>query len=446
MVKTKFVIQITDDALKAGRCIFSAGRWQLAASETNYADFSQEENAATALAAMLQKLNHRREPLVIVLPRRLAVLRLLKVPSHETAEIEKMAAFWAPRYLPYSAEELITGYSIVSQDAAGYSSVNLNVIHQDEIERILRVLKQHKPLVESALVSSYGLSLWYAGFKNDKETLTLVICLDKTMGDGTIVRGPALLFSRAFALPGEAKARQDVLREEIAKTLDAYQREHIDSRPKAVLICGDDQQDADKLLNDLGFDRREKSNEPLPGFAALAGAVGESLNLLPLPMKARLDRRRTGRRLLSLGILAAGIALCLLVCAAASYQRNKLYLKALKNEIEHLSSRAQSLSQMRQRIDAWQRSRGGVKAADILLELHRLIPPDISLSAIEFEQGKTLVIRGRAGQLSGVFAAAGALEKSKLFSRVKVNYATKRKVESGEAADFELTATLTNSK
>ena len=117
------------------------------------------------------------------------------------------------------------------------------------------------------------------------------------------------------------------------------------------------------------------------------------------------------------------------------------YLARLKSELRQISNEAKPLENIEKRFRFLEK--GAVKpesSLDILYELHKVIPQDVSLVTIDYEENKVIVLRGVAPELNSVFALVSEFEKSNVFSRfkIKVDYATQRKLVGGEAVDFQI--------
>jgi Tfp pilus assembly protein PilN len=83
-----------------------------------------------------------------------------------------------------------------------------------------------------------------------------------------------------------------------------------------------------------------------------------------------------------------------------------------------------------------------IKVIDILSELHQLIPENLILFILIYEEGNQVILRGQSQDLSSVFKSISTLEKSKFFKSAKVRYATRRKTQTGEVIDFEIVCPL----
>jgi len=77
---------------------------------------------------------------------------------------------------------------------------------------------------------------------------------------------------------------------------------------------------------------------------------------------------------------------------------------------------------------------------DLLYDLNQALPAGVYLTNFAYEENSQVVLRGQAKELNLVFALVAQLEKSPVFKgfEIKISYATKRKVSSGEIVSFEI--------
>jgi Tfp pilus assembly protein PilN len=79
---------------------------------------------------------------------------------------------------------------------------------------------------------------------------------------------------------------------------------------------------------------------------------------------------------------------------------------------------------------------------EILTELYTVIPPEIELLDIRYEDQTKFTLRGTAESMASVFAFVDGMEKSKFFRDVKTRYTTKRKKGLKDVTDFEIVCVL----
>jgi Tfp pilus assembly PilM family ATPase/Tfp pilus assembly protein PilN len=398
-----------------------------------------DEQISERLNRLFKRLGLNKEPIIISLPRILATCRYLKLPSAESAEIERMVRFQAGRFLPYSANELIAGFSLIRRDSQGYSFVNLIIVHRDVVERLLKILKKWKTQIEAILLSSYTLAYWYRKIKPKQEQEPVMILnVQQSNGEIAVVCQGNLLFSRAFKLPESKSEIYKCIAEEVDKTLKSYQKETHEEQPVNLILTGL----TEELLKDI---KDLKLNLPIEYIAgnpltAVAGERIEScLNLLPPSEKEKRKKLSLRKEYLRITYLIFGVIFFLSLGLLITLHNKKVHLNRLKQELAKISPQVKTIEDMEKRTriistQIWQMP----KAIDVLYEIYRFLPKEISLTALIYEENSQVTLRGQTRDLSAVFNAVSNLEKSELFSNVKVRYATRKKVQTQEVVDFEI--------
>src|SRR4030042_165713 len=174
------------------------------------------------LNQILKKLKIEKDPLIISLPRPSATLRYLKIPSHHPKEIERIANLQASRFLPYPVGELITGYSFIRTDKEGYAHINLIIVHQDVIKRLVhKIFKDRATQVEAIVLISYGLCRGYTQTRPRAQEPLMLIDIDSCYTEIAIILEDKILFSRAFKLSPQENNFTSRLIEEVGKTREA---------------------------------------------------------------------------------------------------------------------------------------------------------------------------------------------------------------------------------
>jgi Tfp pilus assembly protein PilN len=109
--------------------------------------------------------------------------------------------------------------------------------------------------------------------------------------------------------------------------------------------------------------------------------------------------------------------------------------------LNKIAGEAKGLEELERRINMLQ-THGQEKPSllDILHELHQIMPENIFLVNLVREEGGKITLKGQAPELNAVLSLVSQLEKSSIFNNfsIKVEYATKRKSQSGEFVDFQI--------
>jgi Tfp pilus assembly protein PilN len=91
---------------------------------------------------------------------------------------------------------------------------------------------------------------------------------------------------------------------------------------------------------------------------------------------------------------------------------------------------------------AKKRSLKKVFALNFIYEIHSVVSPEIYLTAINYDGGGEIILRGVSNAMSQVFEFLNALEKSKYFQDVKTKFVTTRNVNGKDLTEFEIVCPL----
>lgn len=462
--KIIFIVSITENALKIAKCLAHNSKREFLNLEIQALPAAiDEKDLSQTLKPNLEKLGFNNNPLVLCLARHQATCRHLKLPTSSIPEIEKIASLQAARYLPYPANELITGFQIISTDAQNFTHINLVIVHRNVIERYLAIFKELNIKNFNIVLSSYGLSNLYCYLNPQDSGSLMVIDIDSREAESVIISNKKIVFSRYFKINRGQTGWEDLFIDEVNNTRDAYFKEASQEAPERIVILGekDKQQALSELLNKrlkvkagalpfakaigLTDELKDKVLNSENSFSLLIGlGLGsslESLNLLPDEEKAKLDRIARLKELTRIALSIAVITLLWVVIINKNLDNKTMYLARLKQELSKVSHEAAPLEEAKKRIMLVENSsQKRISGLDVLYELHRLLPQEASLLNLGYEEDNQVILHGEAAQLNTVFALVSKLQDSSVFKKfnIKVRYATAKRGQTGEMVDFEI--------
>jgi len=411
---------------------------------------------------VFSKLSYADNPLIINLPRHQSTCRYLRIPASSPDEIEKILSFQAAKYLPYSPDELTTGYKVLSTDDEGYVHINLIIAHRDLVERYLHIFKSAGIKKVHINLSSYGLAIFYKYVRPKDPGVVLLVDIGLSHIELTIASQGDELFSRSFGITS-GEDWEDSLYDEINKTHNAYLQEKEKKIPGKIVILGS-QGNCQRALANLHqrlslpiesisyLDNIRASEDFIKGVSRIGGSLAsimglafekipDSLDLVPQEVK-ELRRALARRKEYATFALLGLIAFVLFALGAAKSIENKTrYLDRLKSEIGKVEQEARPLEELEKKSKLWgSRVENESSALDVFYELHRVIPDDVSLVNLGYTYDKQVVLRGQALNLGVALKVVSQLEKSLLMRNfnIKMRYATKRNTQGGEIVDFEI--------
>lgn len=462
--KAVFVCQVTEGYIKVIKCFPHNSKREFSGIEKEALPLeTDDKKIAQKFKESFDKLEYSNNPLIVSLPRSSATIRRIRIPAQDSREIRKIVSLQASRYLPYPANELITGYQVISTDKEGYAEVNLVIVHKDVIERYLKILKELNIKEVSINLSSFGICNLYGHIKQGAASTAMVVDIDSESIELAVASQKKLLFSRYFRLDRRKDGWEDLFIEEIKKTGDVYAKEELQEPPRKIVILGrpESADEFARLLNkEPGFSVEvvpyyekinlkenllNKLSDSDTSFASLFGLgiekIEDSLNLLPQDTKDKLNTLSRRREHLRLGLLVSGIILAFLLGINKNLDNKAGYSREIKRELNKISAEASLLEQKEKRLKALSsRSQKNVTVLDALYELYQIIPGEIQLVNFTYEQDSQLILHGEAPELNSVFEFVSGLEGSSTFNKfnIKVRYASKKKRQKGEIVDFEI--------
>jgi Tfp pilus assembly protein PilN len=463
--KAIFICHIGENALKVIKCALNKNevREFVDLEVRSIPPDTDDKKISAQLKQVFDKLEYKNEPLVISLPRNQATCRYLKVPTEKPQEIERIISLQASRFLPYPAGELITGYQTILTDKEGYAHLNLVIVHKDVVERYFKILKECNIKNISIILSSYGLGNLYGYIRPQDETAVMVIDIDSDQVEVAIVAQRRLFFSRYFKINKLQADWENLFIDEVKKTYDVYVKEIINQPPNRIILLDPSKvsQEFTKILNQQTIlavetlyygDKIGLSNNVLKeirdsdtSIADLAGLglkdADQSLNLLPRNIKEEAEKIVKQKEYLRMSLFSLGIIFILGLSITKGLSNKQNYLRQLKIELNKISQEARPLEEMEKRyLLLGGRAQKKPTSLEVLYELHRIMPAQVSLANLIYEEDNQIILHGETQDMNPVLLLVAALEKSAVFKdlNVRLRYATKKNTSSGEIVDFEI--------
>ncbi|MDD5194415.1 MAG: pilus assembly protein PilM [Candidatus Omnitrophica bacterium] len=431
------------------------------------ADISKSLNAA------FHSLHTKRPVVIVTLPSSLVITKNIEIPSSNPKEIREIINLQAGRHTPYSREEIIVDYIDLGTYKHSYTKILLVIVARSTIKRHAEILDKAGLRLDCVFFSAEGLARAATKlFKLDAENSPVnIIQVDEGSTDFTIVLRNKILFVRSIPI-----GTQHVLFEkekylvrfadEIKKSLEAYQSEDIDRSPTTLILTGatEELKDLENVLNNtLHFPVRnipytrnllvlpdasatlssEKRVSFLNAIAPLLSFNEMKVNLIPEEVKLRKSFEEKGKELIKTGILVLTTFVLVFSILINKIYFKTVYLRNLKAKYNELDKSAKTLEKDFARVSlarSYTAHRG--VPLEALAELYSIAPLDIELNNIRLDDKGRFTVRGTAEAMSTVFAFIESMEKSNYFKEVKTKYTSKRKENSKDVTDFEITSLL----
>jgi Tfp pilus assembly protein PilN len=85
-------------------------------------------------------------------------------------------------------------------------------------------------------------------------------------------------------------------------------------------------------------------------------------------------------------------------------------------------------------------------ALNYILEVSRLLPVELVVTGLTFQKDDSLVIKGRAAEMSDIFKFITTLDASPYFQQVQTRYTTRKKIKNQDINEFEIVGLIDTKK
>jgi Tfp pilus assembly PilM family ATPase/Tfp pilus assembly protein PilN len=470
------VVEIGNDWIKIAENSPSVpGR---AISKISLAKLAQiNESVGAALNRIFKASNYAREGVITYLPRHLVTIRILEFPSTDRKEIDDMVNLQVSKQTPYSKEEIYSSHKVLLSEREGYTKVMLVIARRNIVSERVDALQSAGISVERVAISTEGVANWFSiAYASESASggvsYTVVLDVDSNYSDFIVMRKSTPVFTRSILiganqLMGELDKWQEKFLDEIKHSVELFQSEQRGARISKIFLSGAgknvselagligprlgiDTENAVPVKNLRIKDGINVIQDPNFNFVSVSALFGiamrhKELEIDLTPHDLRIQRRTEEKRrqLVLMGILATSIVMLVSLFLLTSIYVKNAYLKQVKDKVAATETEANDIKGkigeiklVEERIDA----RG--TSLSIISELHRITPREVYLLSISMEEKKKVTLKGRANALSDVYKYAKILEDSRLFEKVNTNFATMKRENNMDYADFEIVCTF----
>lgn len=456
------------------------------------------EEVPHIIAEFLKKNGINKRHVISCFPRNLSTIRFMNLPSTDAKELNEMVAFQAIKQVPYSKEDMIADYEVISLTHEGYSNVMIVIVRRNVICQHLDAIESAGFVTDRIDINSQAILRTYLFLKGLEEkteeqppdsprpspdiaTAVALVDVDYTHTNIQIMNGDTLLFSRGIPLGvmhlilKEKKFQvesaninwQSELMDELSRSFAVFSREQSTVSIGKIVLSGG-------INNFHHIERNIRSRflvpvevlnltEKIAGLAAFNGALkindkevslmapvglllpgyGRTIDMIPEDEKEhRKNRLRMAKAVVAASLLA-GIILTGMFNFYVEISRKNAFITDLNNKLNEVAPKVKKLESMRTKISIIEgQVRQDRMSLDFLRELYRVIPDKICLTAFLYDESKYIVIKGTANTMADVFDLIPKLEESDYFEKVSSRGVKRRKVGDKEVVDFEIQCPL----
>lgn len=399
---------------------------------------------------------------VLIIPAYQCTTKYAFLPSADPAEIEKMLEFELPNIVPYNTQPWTWDFSIVGQQEDGASKVLIVLSPLSIIDRYIQNLLSLGIKSDVITVSAMFYTLLLNRNKNLLELNTSgYFCLNDDYLDFFVIENRQVTFLRGARLKGKFCENTRLVEAEIQRSLSMVKEQRFANCPDRLCVISTNNSTANfvkivEKVTGVSVEEIESAalyNEHSSMIHRLTTISSDDylssdsekaqISLLPRVLKQK-RRRRNKRRQMALHALKVCFVLLLaFLCLKTTIWRKSRLLERYEKRLSAISPMAEKLQFLQQQLDIIQSQlRGNVSTLDIVSELYRVLPKDITVHYLSIEHEKKITTRAQAKLLSQAFDCIGPLEQSDYFENVKQSYANQRQIQDSLLIDFEIIANL----
>ncbi|MFH1621949.1 MAG: pilus assembly protein PilM [Candidatus Omnitrophota bacterium] len=411
------------------------------------------------------KANHLKiGELIVSLDRSLVTIRSIKLPSINENEVKDMAQWQAAKILPYKIEEIVVAHQTIKIDENSFSHILLVVVPRNIIKKFTNVCEYLKLQPKIITLSSAGLLHWYINQPSQPVAdIVLLVDVDKHRVELVIIDNNKFIFSRSFSLI-QVKDKRDVINKivnEARLSIDYYHKQETSQQINKIVLTGDKSGVSDLAplfesefnlpveiidhLQNLDLDKGaiDLDKKDNVSFSSVSGLVLTEklpeINLCPQEIKNKiLYLEKKNQLVKSLVSLLFGVLILTAVFTLNFNNKNNI-ISILDNKIEEIKPTAEEIQTIKNKIAIINSQLSTENSCiEILRELHKITPAEISLETFIFEDQGEVTLKGTSPAMSLVFSFVPILNKSTFFENIQVKYATQRKTKIEELTDFEI--------
>jgi len=380
--------------------------------------------------------NGRLHKTTVMIPRHKVMMKYMRFPSYDAAEIKDMIRLQITGLVPYTPEEVVFDFYEIKRDAAGHTHGLVVIAVREIIGPMIDRVRSVKSGPVSLTVSSFGLlariNHELSRQAVDDQGPVLAVHVAPQAAEICVCLNRKLYFSRSVLISDQ----EDVgtLSREIGSTLKICRQETGLSPDRAILFSAPEGLKT-ILQEGYGLSAKEWFDEDLDSLVPGQDAV----NLVPPEVMADRDRYRRRKALVQcFGMLVVmlGIGFGAL---GAHFAARRGYLSSIERQIKVTE---QGMERERLRLEAIRdvqnKIRNRVLLADMVKEIYRLFPEDMTLDMLRLDADGNLVLEGTAATQKDVNTFQKHCVASGLFKDVTLLYATKRRKFNVESTEFKI--------
>ncbi|HMP77740.1 MAG TPA: pilus assembly protein PilM [Kiritimatiellia bacterium] len=426
------------------------GQVEVAEQKAQALEAADAPARTAALKPILARLKGR---VAIAMPSDQVLMRVVRLPTTDVAEIAEMASLQVDKFSPFPVEQMAVGHEVLAQHE-GSAQALIAATRSEHVEELGDTLRAAGIQPREVDVAVLG---WWRVLKQsdripERGRHLLLVVEDRGIELLVIQDGaPVMIRSLGALATDDPAAAAAELADEVNYTLTTLEAEwgrqvpgslevwHRRATPPGFLDSLRERCDAalvPRILDDLpplseGLARRALERGP------------HMLDLAPAEWKATLASKKLQHNL----VMAGGIFILLWLLAVgglvAGLSVQKKQLAAARAELLALRDPARSVEQLKEQVRSLERYLDPTfSALECLREISVRLPDGVDITALSYKKYGQVALRGEADASDPIYDFFQALEQTELFPAVKPEGVTQQQRGNRPKSQFKLTIEL----
>ncbi len=411
----------------------------------------KEEEGALNSPSVLEKCfrKHRFRPKdpIVVIPRHLASVKTLRLPSQNKHELEEMVRLHVSRDSGLANEEVVYDYQFAGLDAQGYALVHVYSLPKSRLERYLQILKKLELNPSLVTFNVEGMRQWLLLQKASRDAQGRFLCLLSAgldVFDFNVFCDGRIYFSRSFSFsPITGQERASLLLREIKMSLELCRRlggvEFIFD--KKIYVAGGFSPEELEALQKHSFfgavvieDEMSAGHPLLGSFSAeerlsFAPSLGLALNpesgcmdMRPPECKAEARGRAVSRRWHHAAFLFCGLTFMLWFLYAAKLVRDADTLMRLRRGVSAETDIIKIGDAVARGVWVENHFVATGIYKEILSVLRRHSDENIMIGELHVQDGAKISLKGSGKDMAHVLNYVKSLKSERVFQKARLEY------------------------
>jgi len=437
-----------------------------------------DEEISTRLKDMMSRLPGTPQNPALLMPRHLAILRQMKLPSHDDRELEDMIGLRLVNNTPYAVEEIIFRYHLLHQDIEGYSVILVIIMPRDVVLRYRKIMQEAGIKNGILSLSSFGILGWQSSLDRengtDKSLTVALVNISPRNSEVCFCRDHKLFFSRDISYAGKPLTLNDgeELLRQIKLSLDIFHQGQLGlsqvGHIRIFAACDEAGTFIKQLEKEVGVSVEvvdplnavscsgavntalSQNHQLFPVTAGLGSLLPERNNFVDFSHRETLQEKQRSKQR-RWAINSAVVLLAAMVLSTSiplvGIQRSKARLQALKAQSNDLQGQLRNAKEKIRIVGSFDRELAQYRfVPDLIDEFSRLVPEGIFFRRLSLSREGNMTVYGYADTHARVNDLQAQLIRSSRFYNVDLQFVANRKVIGKPLMDFKIAMQLQDEK